>query len=78
MRFTRIMFGISPLLFVLERTIKHHLERNEQDQSQTVMELKQSMYFDDMIGVGDNVECSKTFKENIVKIFNGAGFNLHK
>ena len=79
LRFTRLMFGLSPSPFVLEGTIKHDLERYKQEQPQTVMELKQSMYVDNVIGeIGDNVESVNTFKENIVKIFNGGGFKLHK
>ena len=77
LRFTRLMFGFSLSLFVLG-AIKHHLERYEQDQPQTVTGLKQNMHVDNMIGGGDNVESAKTFKENIVKIFDGAGFKLHK
>ena len=36
------------------------------------------MYVNDVIGEGDNVESAKTFKENISKTFNDAGFKLHK
>ena len=78
LRFTRLIFGLSPSPFVLEGTIKHHLEQYEKDQPETVMELKQSMYVDDVIGTGDSMESAKTFKENNVKIFNEAGFKLHK
>ena len=76
--FTRLMFGLSPSPFVLEGTIKHHLGWYEKEQSETVIELKQSMYVDDLIGGGDNTESAKKFKENIVKIFDEAGFKLHK
>ena len=72
------MFGLSPSPFVLEGTIKHRLEWYEKDQPETVMELKQSMYIDDVIGGGDNMKSAKTFKENIVKIFNETCFRLHK
>ena len=78
LRFTRLMLGLSLSPFVLEGTIKHHLERYLKDQPETIMELKQSMYVDDVIGGGDSMESTKKFKENIVKIFNEAGFKLHK
>ena len=64
----RLMFGLSRSPLVFKGTIKHHLEWYEQDQPQTVLELKQSMYLDDVIGRGDNMESTKVFKENIVKI----------
>ena len=36
------------------------------------------MYVDDVIGGGENGESIKTFKKNVVKTFNEAGFKLHK
>ena len=76
LQFTRLMFGLSPSSFVIEGTIKYHLERYEKDQPETIMELNQSMHIGDVIGEGDNMEPAKKFKENIVKMFNEAG--LHK
>ena len=35
LRFTRLMFGLSPSPFVPKDTIKHHLERCEKDQPET-------------------------------------------
>lgn len=40
------------------------------------MKLKQSMHVDEGIKGGDNMDSAKTFKENIIKIFNEAGFKL--
>ena len=77
LRFTCLMFGLSPSPFVLEGTIKHHLERYEQDQPQAVAKLKKNVCWW-RVGEGDNVESAKTFKENIVKIFNETGFELPK
>ena len=78
LRFTRLMFGLSLSPFVLEGTIKHHSERYEKGQPETVMDLKQNMYVDGVIEEGDNMESAKKFKEKIAKMFNGAGFKLHK
>ena len=78
LRFTCLMFGLSPSPFVLEGTTKHHLRWCKKEQPETVIELKQSMYVDDLIGGGGNTESANKFKENIVKIFNEAGFKLHK
>ena len=38
--FTRLMFRLSPSPFVLEGTIKYHLEQYKKDQPETVMEVK--------------------------------------
>ena len=62
--FTGLMFGLSPSPFELEGTIKYHLERYEQDQPQTIIELKQNMYVDDVIGGGDNVELQSIQEEH--------------
>ena len=78
LRFTRLMFGLSLSPFVLEGTIKHHSERYEKGQPETVMDLKQNMYVDGVIEGGDNMESAKKFKEKIAKMFNEAGFKLHK
>ena len=48
-QFTRLMFGLSSLPFVLKTTQKHHLEQSKKNQSQTVVDLKQNMYVDDVI-----------------------------
>ena len=72
------MFGLSPSPFVLDGDIKHHLGWYKEDQPKTVINLKQSMYVNDVIGTRGNLEPAKTFKENIVEIFNEAGFKLHK
>ena len=62
------LFGLSMPPFVLEDTIKRHVEHYKQDQPQTVMKLKQSIHVDDVIGGGESMESAKGFKENIVKI----------
>ena len=78
LRFTRLMFGLSPSPFAIEGTIKQKLEQYKKDQPETVIELKQSIYVGDVTWGGDNTEFAKIFKEKIVKIFNEAGFKLHK
>ena len=64
------MFRLSPSPFVLEGTIKYHLDWYDKDKLETVMELNQSMYVDDVIGGGDNMEPAKTFKKIIEEYFN--------
>ena len=55
LRFTCLMFGLSLSLFVFEGTIKHHLEQYKEGESQTVLDLKKSVYDDDVIREGENV-----------------------
>ena len=78
LRFTHLMFGLSPSPFAIEGTKKQKLEQYKKDQPETVIELKQSIYVGDVTWGGDNTEFAKIFKEKIVKIFNEAGFKLHK
>ena len=76
-QFTRL-FRLSSSPSALEGIIKYHLGQYEKYQLEAVMELKQSMYVDDVIGGRDNMGSAKTFKKNIVKILTEAGFKLHK
>ena len=72
------MFGLSSSPFVFDSDLKHHLGWYKKDQLKTVMNLKQSMYVNDVIETRGNLESAKTFKENIPKIFNETGFKLYK
>ena len=76
LQLTCLMFELSPSPIELKGTTKPHLEWYKKYQPKTVMWLRKSMH--DVIGGGDNMESAKTFKENIVKTVNEAGFKLHK
>lgn len=49
LRFTRALFGLAPLPFLLGGVIEHHLESWESRMPDVVGELRQSMYVDDLV-----------------------------
>ena len=49
LRFTRVMFGVSSSPFLLNATIKHHVERYCSSHPEVVRALMQSIYVDDVV-----------------------------
>ena len=47
-RFLRIVFGVTKGLFILNATLKHHLNRYEQTDSEITKNLLNSLYVDDI------------------------------
>ena len=56
LRFTRVMFEVSSNPFLLNATIRHHLEQYNQTQPDLVHKLSKSMYVDDIITGADSEE----------------------
>ena len=78
LRFTSLMFGLSLSSSVLEGTIKYHLGwyQTRLTSNRNGAETKYICWRRNW--EWDNVDSAKTFEENIVQIFNEAGFKLHK
>ena len=55
-RFTRVVFGVSSSPFLLNATVKYHLERFLDSNEATVKRLLQSTYVDDIISGADSDE----------------------
>ena len=49
LRFSRVVFGISASPFLLNATIKHHIEGHAASQPEVVRLLAQSIYVDDVV-----------------------------
>ena len=49
LRFTRVVFGVSASPFLLNATIKHHIEGYAASQPENVRLLAQSIYVDDVV-----------------------------
>ena len=77
-RFTRVMFGISSSPFLLNATIKYHLDKYLDSDRAVVECLQRSTYVDDVI-TGANTETDALMIYNQSKaIFREGGFNLRK
>jgi hypothetical protein len=49
LRFTRVVFGVSPSPFLLNATIQHHIDKYQNSHPELVKVLMQSMYVDDVV-----------------------------
>ena len=56
MRFTRVLFGVSSSPFLLNATIKHHLDSYRSSKPNVVESLSRSMYVDEIIAGVDSVD----------------------
>ena len=73
-RFTRVVFGVCSSPFLLNATLKHHIERYKNEDPEFVDQFLRSVYVDDLSsGAADN---NPTY-ELYLKLAEG-GFNLRK
>jgi len=78
MRFTRVVFGVSCSLFLLNSTINHHLLTYKESHPALVSTLLQSIYVDDVTYGADSDKEAYQLHTSSKKIFAEGGFNLHK
>ena len=72
--FTRVVFGVSSSPFLLNATIRFHLEKYLETNESLVRCLLCSTYVDDIITGGHTEEAFKVYAES-KKIFHEGGFN---
>lgn len=75
-RFTRVPFGTGASSFLLNATLRHHLEKVVEDQSLLQLLLK-GLYVDDVLTGGDTVAFVLKLKELLCEIFGSAAMELH-
>jgi len=77
-RFTRVVFGVSSSPFLLNATVKYHLERFLSSNEAVVKRLLQSTYVDDIISGANSDEEAFELYSQAKEIFRQGGFNLRK
>ena len=78
MRFARVAFGVTSSPFLLNATVKHHIEQYKLSQPLTVTKLLRSMYVDDVVsGASSRAEAESEYESFRVMLASG-GFNLRK
>lgn len=77
-RFTRVVFGVSSSPFLLNATIKFHLERYLESNENVVQKLLRSTYVDDVITGADSEEAAFDLYAQAKNLFRQGGFNLRK
>ena len=78
LRFTRVVFGVASSPFLLNATIRHHMERYRDVDTAFVNKLINSLYVDDVtVGLYSPEEGCKFYNKAKVWLAEG-GFNLRK
>lgn len=78
LRFTRVVFGVSPSPFLMNATIRHHLDQYHHKQPDLVKKLHRSMYVDDLVTGADNEEQAWQLFTSAKATLKDGGFNLRK
>lgn len=77
-RFTRALFGLTCLPFLLGGVIEQHLQSWESEMPEIVAILRKSLYVDDLLNGGQTVDQARERKNTATEIFSDAKFVLHK
>ena len=78
LRFARVVFGVSSSPFLLNATVKHHLEKFLTTHPETVTSILQSIYVDDVVfGAEDEENAYRLYLES-KEILRKGSFNLRK
>ena len=78
LRFARVVFGVSSSPFLLNATIKHHVEKFSSSHPELVKQLLQSIYVDDVVFGDDDEDSAYELYNNSKSILKSASFNLRK
>ena len=77
-RFCRLVFGLSPSPFLLNATLRHHVKKYEDLDSQFVKEFLSSLYVDDLSSGSDSVvDAFQLFLKSKLRM-QEAGFRMRK
>ena len=78
LRFTRAVFGVFSSPFLLNATLKHHIERYKNEDPEFVYQFLRSIYVDDLSsGAADNNTAYELYLKCKLRLAEG-GFNLRK
>ena len=78
LRFTRVVFGVSPSPFLLNATIQHHLNKYHTSHPELVKILTRSIYVDDVVFGADSEEEAYALYADSKEILKHGSFNLRK
>jgi hypothetical protein len=78
LRFSRVVFGVSSSPYLLNATIRHHLQQYSQTQPELVQKISKSMYVDDLVTGADTEEQALQMFQDSKRMLKEGGFNLRK
>ena len=77
-RFTRVVFGVSSSPFLLNATIRHHVQQYKGIDPSFVLKFLRSVYVDDLTTGGVSIDyCYQLYRKSKSRLAEG-GFNLRK
>ena len=77
-RFTRVVFGVNCSPFILNTTIRHHLDSYQKSDPEFVAEVLRSLYVDDYASGSSTTTAAFTLAKKIRTRFREGGFNMRK
>ncbi len=77
-RFTRVVFGVSSSPFLLNATIRHHLEKYSSKHPDLVAKLLKSFYVDDLVTGASDEDQAYALHQASKQLLKEGGFNLRK
>ena len=77
-QFTRVVFGVASSPFLLNATLRHHLEKYQFNDSLLVQQLSRSIYVDDVVCGAGQEEATYQIYLRSKQILSEGGFNLRK
>ena len=78
LRFTRVVFGVSASPFLLNATIRHHMEQHRAQEPDLISLFMRSIYVDDVSAGADDDDSAFQFYTRSKDILAEGGFNLRK
>ena len=77
-RFTPVIFGAGPSPFLLNATLKKHIEEHEQEDPRFVRKVVRSVFVDDFVGGGRNSKEVMRLRKKLIEVMHKGGLTLHK
>ena len=77
-RFLRVIFGLTISPFLLNGTMRHHLNKYIESERTVVKRIKDDLYVNDLVSGGDSVDTTKKLYDRSKAIMSEAGFDLRK
>ena len=68
-RFTRLVFGLNQSAFILEGTLRTHFHRYESMYLELIRKIRDDMYVDDLVTVGESFQGVKNMNSDFIELF---------
>ena len=78
LRFTRVVFGVNVSPFILNVTIRHHVNTCMLNDNALALELLKSLYVDDFVSGAKDVNNAFSLSKEIKLCLKSGGFNMRK